>query len=708
MSSFPTNKDNDISLLKKIAQNTAEFTGGVGGGAVASVNGQTGVVVLDNTDVGSPSTAEFSAAESQIDQLEADVAQLIGGTGTTNPSGNFLKSGGTFAHDGGLDIAVGESEYYIQGVLHASPAAIVTAAAADATHPRIDVIVLNSSDVAAIVTGTPAASPVKPEVDPSTQLELTFITVAALATEPQITVEPIYLENTEWTITPSAGTIDPDDTTGERSGTKAIKITAGAAGDNFKAVDAAPLDIAGYAQLTMWIHPVTWVSQKQLQVRCYLSNAPVGNIVTIRDGVFGFIRTTASYQLVAIPTSYFGLGATEPDEIRFTIAGGSTALTCFIDDIALQGGLSASTSNAMVNPMTTAGDLIVGGTDGAPQRLAMGAASEVLRVNAGGTGLEFAAPTGSGDMLLGTAQTVTAAKTYNAGTLKIASGGDIIDANNNELIKFTATASAVNEVTIANGTDAAAATTGVVLSATGGSTNVAITLTPKGSGSLRLNGANPLFAFVLSGTIKSSIKSEISAGSDIVGSEVDDLCFRSYASKGFRFSNNNGVSSQLSITSAGKIELAANGTNQNVTLSPSGTGRFRVIAPATQHGAVDFDTTSGASYSVLNFYASNVAQGAIGSVTAGNAQITGSADGDMVVRNYRSGNFLVSTDNGSTISFQVVASNGGIKTSAPTSGSAVAWKLGEIANVNPTSQNRTIRVEVNGTVLFISAKTTND
>jgi hypothetical protein len=247
-----------------------------------------------------------------------------------------------------------------------------------------------------------------------------------------------------------------------------------------------------------------------------------------------------------------------------------------------------------------------------------------------------------------------------------------------------------------------------VLSATGGSTNVAITLSPKGSGSLRLNGANPLFGFVLSGTLKSSIKSEISAGADITGSEVDDLCFRSYASKGFRFSNNNGTSSQFAITSAGGISLIANGTNQAITLTPSGTGRVRVIGPASQHGVVDFDTASGASYSVLNFYVNNVAQSVIGVATAANAQITGSADGDMLARNYRSGNFLVSTDNGSTISFQVVANNGGIKTSAPTSGSAVAWKLGEIANVSLTSPNRTIRVEVNGTVLFISAKTTND
>jgi hypothetical protein len=56
--------------------------------------------------------------------------------------------------------------------------------------------------------------------------------------------------------------------------------------------------------------------------------------------------------------------------------------------------------------------------------------------------------------------------------------GDVIDTNGNELLKVTATASAVNELTLAN----AATGTNPVLSATGGDTNIGITLTPKGTG----------------------------------------------------------------------------------------------------------------------------------------------------------------------------------------------------------------------------------
>jgi hypothetical protein len=78
----------------------------------------------------------------------------------------------------------------------------------------------------------------------------------------------------------------------------------------------------------------------------------------------------------------------------------------------------------------------------------------------------------------------TAAGTGTSVGLNIGSGkslklvGDVIDTNGNELLKVTATASAVNELTLAN-----AATGGApALSATGGDTNIGISLTPKGTG----------------------------------------------------------------------------------------------------------------------------------------------------------------------------------------------------------------------------------
>jgi hypothetical protein len=50
-----------------------------------------------------------------------------------------------------------------------------------------------------------------------------------------------------------------------------------------------------------------------------------------------------------------------------------------------------------LNPMTTAGDIVVGGTSGAPARLALGTASQQLRVNSGATSLEYFTPAAAFD-----------------------------------------------------------------------------------------------------------------------------------------------------------------------------------------------------------------------------------------------------------------------------------------------------------------------
>lgn len=61
---------------------------------------------------------------------------------------------------------------------------------------------------------------------------------------------------------------------------------------------------------------------------------------------------------------------------------------------------------------------------------------------------------------------------------------EINDANSNEQIKFTATASAINEFTVTN----AATGNAPEISATGGDTNIDLKITPKGSGKINLDG----------------------------------------------------------------------------------------------------------------------------------------------------------------------------------------------------------------------------
>jgi hypothetical protein len=49
-----------------------------------------------------------------------------------------------------------------------------------------------------------------------------------------------------------------------------------------------------------------------------------------------------------------------------------------------------------------------------------------------------------------------------------------------------------------------------------------------------------------------------------------------------------------------------------------------------------------------------------------------------------------------------------LKTDAPTGGTAATWKLGTVASVTPTSPDRTIEVDIGGTIYYLAAKTTND
>lgn len=57
---------------------------------------------------------------------------------------------------------------------------------------------------------------------------------------------------------------------------------------------------------------------------------------------------------------------------------------------------------------------------------------------------------------------------------------------------------------------------------------------------------------------------------------------------------------------------------------------------------------------------------------------------------------------------RLVIENGSIMTSAPTGGTAAAWKLGVAAAISPTAPNRTVELNVDGTTLYLAAKTTNN
>lgn len=105
-----------------------------------------------------------------------------------------------------------------------------------------------------------------------------------------------------------------------------------------------------------------------------------------------------------------------PAALTALIGSGRTANATLVTDssgnVVDQAGLPLS------NPMTAAGSLIVGGVNGAPAELLKGAPLQNLRVNAGGTGLEYADPSAGGSpaqvTTYATAGTFTWTKPANA------------------------------------------------------------------------------------------------------------------------------------------------------------------------------------------------------------------------------------------------------------------------------------------------------
>ena len=94
--------------------------------------------------------------------------------------------------------------------------------------------------------------------------------------------------------------------------------------------------------------------------------------------------------------------------------------------------------------------------------------------------------TGVYEIPLSTAGTVTETGTQTLTNKTLTSpkiGTNILDTNGAELLNVTATGSAINELTLANAASGGAP----VISSTGGDTNIGITLTPKGSGAVKLD-----------------------------------------------------------------------------------------------------------------------------------------------------------------------------------------------------------------------------
>jgi hypothetical protein len=289
-------------------------------------------------------TAWESVEADHYTQAEVN-ALLAQSVPSTQQTGSFLLSGGQVVWESGLVFRISAAEYFIQSTRYTAAEQAVTLDAADGTYDRIDVIALNTAGSVVKVTGTPAESPSRPDVDPETQLQLTFVLVLATATEPSgIATVDLYLENagtpTEWAATSSGAAVNVDSANNPRTGTKCIELTAAGNTDWLQLAAAAPVLLTNEFLVLYVRSKAAWPAAKSIRLSFRLNGVLAGNYVTLDDGLWGFASATlGSYQQVAIPLTAFAVPSSSyVNQLRVEVRGSGGAIGAYFDDILLQGG----------------------------------------------------------------------------------------------------------------------------------------------------------------------------------------------------------------------------------------------------------------------------------------------------------------------------------------------------------------------------------
>lgn len=268
-----------------------------------------------------------------------------------------ILSGGVVSWVSGLTFDVSPAQFTINCFNFSSAQSQEVATAADPTNPRIDIIVVDTLGNVSVIAGTPAASPLKPQADPSYQIELTFFTVAAGATTPSgVSSTVVYDENNTWTTsqvdwTPSVAA-DFNATTAPFNGTKHIAISntgTPTSASQLLFVNGSVLNVNDYTVLKFYIRLVSGFSIASQGISLRLANGTtfITNPLPVQSGNYGFSRiVSGSYQIITIPMSAFTYTGTSPNQFdRLYIYPISGAKNFYLDYIQLQAGISAPPSS---------------------------------------------------------------------------------------------------------------------------------------------------------------------------------------------------------------------------------------------------------------------------------------------------------------------------------------------------------------------------
>jgi len=320
---------------------------------------------------------------------------------------NGLISGGIVQWTGtGYVFNISSAYYRITGDLYNSAATQLTLSTPDPTNDRIDVFAVDVNGAVVVIEGTPAATPVQPQVDPSTQLELTSVIVTAASTTPTLTEEVVYDENTEWTGTSSGtGTANFASTNDPYQGTVSIETTNIQNGFQVVLDNGVDFDLTGYLTFGFQIKLKASLGGNQNIGLTFLDSADVAisNIY-----ILPLNKSDLTYQFIGITLSTLNLNSLDVRKIRFSYirTGGSPTFSgYFLDIVKLEGG---------INPPITVGSFL--GLTDTPSTYS-GQGGKTVSVKADETGLEFVTAGGGGLTGSGTANEIA----YFTGATALAS-----------------------------------------------------------------------------------------------------------------------------------------------------------------------------------------------------------------------------------------------------------------------------------------------
>lgn len=251
------------------------------------------------------------ATDEQDGYLTKEDHQLLGAIGGGGTNSRII-SGSTTWSGVGLTFDWTDFLYIILGIPDSSTAIQHTSVPADPILPRIDTFYVGIGGTTGIITGIPALNPVKPQVDPATQLETGFVLIPAGATTPGgITNTMIYNENIESvfnsdiTGSNSASTINP------YSGTLNVRFPSFTNGKFFQFTLPSHVTLQEYEFIKFSIYiSSAFTPNTRLALSIYNGLTLVVSGFSATVTTYGFDRNlTGTWQVISIPVSSIAFSA---------------------------------------------------------------------------------------------------------------------------------------------------------------------------------------------------------------------------------------------------------------------------------------------------------------------------------------------------------------------------------------------------------------